>query len=186
MKKKNYHVYFGDIRINVCFSGVMSEKADVCLVPQFGSGISLTGVSAAFIHSMARNSIIDYQEFAKDKKLEPGTAFISACQGDNYRYLAHIYILKHENPPKEQIKKDTFYSIFAGLDAALSVKAKSVVIPSVNTGSNGGLNYEESATATFNAISAFSKKNKSIKKITIALKTEYAFKTYLKALSKLI
>ena len=184
MNRKGFHVYAGDIRINVNLSGVMSEKADACIVPHYETGISLTGVSAAFIHSMARNSIIEYQDYARDKKLKPDFAYVASCQGDNYKHLIHIPVLKRktEKNNKKTSKEDTYLGILSALETAETIKARSVVIPSLNTGSSGVLTYEVAATETIRAIKTYIDKTpkKCIKEITIALKTRFAYDAYLK------
>ena len=184
MATKKFHVYFGDIRINITLSGVMSERADVCVVPHYATGISLTGISAAFIHSMARNSIIEYQNYARDKVLKPNFAYVSACNGNNYRYLIHIPVLKRSTEKSKKIaKEDTFTGILSSLEGAQSVKAKTMVIPSINTGTTGVLSYEESGYETYRAIKTFIEKTPltSLKEITIALKSQQALVAYLKS-----
>jgi hypothetical protein len=40
MEAKEIIVYFNKIKVNIKLSGVMSESADACIVPQFDHGIS--------------------------------------------------------------------------------------------------------------------------------------------------
>ena len=181
MKTKKFSVYFDEVKVNIKLSGVLSEHADACIVPQYPTGISLTGVSAAFIHSKARNSIIAFQDFVRDKKLSANSAFVAACNGDNYHYLIHTPALKRKGDCSiKSALTDTFTGICAALEAAKTVQAQTVVIPSFNTGPNSILSYEQSAKATLEAIVTFSTLPRSLKEITIALKNKEAFEAYTK------
>ena len=186
--KKVFHVYVGDIRLNINHSGVLSENGDACIVPHYETGISLTGVSAAFIHSIARSSIIEYQDYARDKKLEPGFSYVAASRG-NYKYLIHTPALRrYDEKNREQVKLCMQLCISSCLFATKNIKAKNIVIPSMNTGKNGVLIYEDAAKATYQAIIDFVEdtSKKTLKEITIVLRSKDAIEAYLKALSDFI
>ena len=93
MEAKEIIVYFNKIKVNIKLSGVMSESADACIVPQFDHGISLSGISCAFIHSPAVEAISKYQKLIAEKTLKPNDALCSSVEDCNYKYLIQIPVL---------------------------------------------------------------------------------------------
>lgn len=180
MDKTNLCVYFKNIKINICISDVLSEKADTCIVPQPQKGISLTGVCADFLQTKARNSIINYQNFVKGRSLDPTFVFSSPCNDDRYQHLIHIPVLASTpNDDKETIFSYTSIGVFAALQKASELKAKKVVLPSINTGSKGVLDYKDAAVAILVSIEQISYiRANSIKEIMIVLKDKKAYKAF--------
>ena len=178
MEAKEIIVYFNKIKVNIKLSGVMSESADACIVPQFDHGISLSGISCAFIHSPAVEAISKYQKLIAEKTLKPNDALCSSVEDCNYKYLIQIpvLILKDKTNKTDAIQNHTTNYVIEALKKASSVKATSIVLPSMNTGIRYPLSYSEAARAILAAIKIFSKTPKAnIKEITIALTSENAF-----------
>ena len=171
-------LYFNGIKVKLRYSGVFSEKADALFVPQYPNGVALTGISAAVIHSRARQAISNYQKIlAKNKLLPYGEVYVYLCNKPemNYRYLLQVPVLKAS-------AENTSFAISAALKKADNLELKSIVIPAVNTGRSGALTDEEAAEATFAAIASFSKKAMHVEEIFLALyekSTYLAYKSYL-------
>lgn len=184
MEAKEIIVYFNKIKVNIRLSGVMSETAEACVVPQYENGISTTGVSSAFLHSPASWAIADYQKMTSNKTLNPDDAVCSLIsEGCNYRYLIQIPVLKDGNNfSKEEIEEHTGKCAVTALIYAADFGLKTLVVPSMNTGTLGPLSYLKAATVIISAIKTCSDyKEMSLEEITIALTNEKAFFAFVTA-----
>lgn len=182
MEAKEIIVYFNKIKVNIRLSGVMSETAEACVVPQYENGISTTGVSSAFLHSPASWAITDYQKMTKT--LNPDDAVCSLIsEGCNYKYLIQIPVLKDGNNfSKEEIEEHTGKCAVTALIYAADFGLKTLVMPSMNTGTLGPLSYLKAATVIISAIKTCSDyKEMSLEEITIALTNEKAFFAFVTA-----
>ena len=179
MKAKETFAYFNQIKVNIRFSGVMSETADACIVPQYDNCASLSGVSAAFIHSPAASRIIEFQNYIKEKKkLMPNEVYCTSGN-KNYQYLIHTPVLRTpQSNFTPSIKTIIETCTFSAIECASKKQAKSIVIPSMNTGKNGILTYKNASHAILAAIKRFSTLDSSINEVTIAIINEKAFVEY--------
>ncbi len=164
--------YFGNIEIEIrCSSGVLSVKADACIVPQYSTGISLDGPSGALIHSKAQGGIVAFQKFLREKKQFPfGTAYVTQCNCSHYRYLLHVPVLDCKDKRKIQA------AIFDALKKAAQVGAKTVVIPNIDSNKNS-LSPTEMAKVIFDAIDDFAARN-SVEKVILAASSKEIFREY--------
>ena len=170
-----------DIKVTLSCCGVSAQTGDVCIVPQYKTGISLTGTSAHLIHSPAKNGIVSFQNYILDKKLEATEVFCASCNG-NYHYLIHIPVLVAN--ASEQSKSQSFHDIYDGVVAAIeeahSVKAKKIVIPSIGEEKSVRLSHIEVAKAVYRAIQKVARRDD---KIIIAVRDQETMKFYKKALA---
>lgn len=181
MNNKNFEtIYLNQVKVDLSCCGVSSQKADVCIVPQFKTGVALTGTSAELIHSASKNGVVAFQNYIIDKKLEAKNAFCASCKG-NYQYLIHIPILAKAS---EQSNSQSFHDIYDGVVAAIeeahSVNAKKILIPSIGDEKCVRLSHIEVAKAVYRAIQTAARHDD---KIIIAVKNQETMRSYKKALA---
>ncbi len=168
------------MKVDLSCSGVSSQKADVCIVPQYKTGTSLTGTSAELIHSDSKNGIVAFDNYIYGKKLEAQDAFSSSCNG-NYQYLIHIPVLaKASEQSNSQSFKDISEGVAAAIKEAHKLNAKKILIPSIGDERCVRLSHIEVAKAVYRAI----QKTAHIDdQIIIAVKNQETMRYYKKALA---
>ncbi len=107
---------------------VVDQTADVLVVPQRSTGVSLKGTSATLIHSRSQSGIRLYLDYLKKHKILPlGNVFFAQCHG-HYRYLAHIAVL---DSPQDKVSNYIETAILKTVQKADELGLQSIVIPEI-------------------------------------------------------
>ena len=163
MKREPNGFYFGGIKIKIKCSGIFSEKADVCIIPQHSHGIELKGLSARIAHSPARSSIIAFQNYlSKAKTLPLGEVFTTPCEDEHYSYLMQISVL---DCPVDKISQIISTAIQKAMQEAERLGAKTLIIPEINCALLP-------KTAIMSEIKKHAKRGHSIRQVTLLCNNE--------------
>ena len=168
--------YNKQLDISICLSNVLKEKADACIVPQYPTKASTSGISNDLLKKATKDSILAYQNEASQKRVPYGSVRITSCSGNNYKYLIHISSLglNHHSASFETL----YFCVRIALKQADKEGFNSIVIPAINTGKTQMLSYNEAALGTLKAIFDIKHELKCLTKVKIVLKNSDAYKIY--------
>ena len=176
--KTNYGVFtaHNELEIKVCLSDILKEQADACIIAEYPTKISNSGVCKALQQTPAKNAILAYNNEATRQRVPYGSARITPCNGDNYKYLIHISALglTHHLASIETL----YFCIRIALKQADKLGIETIVIPAINTGKTEMLSYNEAALNTLRAIFDIKHTLKQLKQIKIILKNDDAYRIY--------